>query len=61
MIPEKDSTDTEVALNLAIELNVTEITILGGIRNKARPYHSECTYIKRSLGKKYKSKNSKWK
>ena len=59
LIPEKDFTDTEAALNLAIKLTVTEVTIIGGIRNKVRPYYSKCTYIERSIGKQYKSSNSR--
>lgn len=39
LIPEKDFTDTECALELAINLQATEITIIGGIRNKSR---SQC-------------------
>lgn len=37
LIPEKDFTDTECALELAINLQSTEITIIGGIRNEDRP------------------------
>ena len=34
LIPEKDLTDTHSALKLAIELESSEITIIGAIRNK---------------------------
>ena len=46
--PEKDFTDTHSAINLAIELKSSNITIIGAIRNENWPYTSKHTYLKRS-------------
>ncbi len=50
LIPEKDFTDTESALDFAINMKVSELTIIGGIRNESRPQYCKYTYIKNSLG-----------
>ena len=43
--PEKDYTDTDIAIKLAISLNSTNITIIGATRNKTRPYSCKYTYF----------------
>ncbi|MCI8352675.1 MAG: thiamine diphosphokinase [Clostridia bacterium] len=43
--PEKDYTDTDIAMKLAINLNSTNITIIGATRNKIRPYSCKYTYF----------------
>ena len=43
--PEKDYTDTDIAIKLAISLNSTNITIIGATRNKIRPYNCKYTYF----------------
>ena len=43
--PEKDYTDTDIAIKLAISLNSSNITIIGATRNKTRPYSCKYTYF----------------
>ena len=43
--PEKDYTDTDIAIKLAISLNSTSITIIGATRNKTRSYSCKYTYF----------------
>lgn len=43
--PEKDYTDTDIAIKLAISLNSTNITIIGATRNKTRPYSCKHTHF----------------
>lgn len=47
--PEKDITDTNSALDLAIELKSSNITIIGAIRYTNRSYNCKYTYFKKRI------------
>ena len=54
--PEKDFTDTAEAINLAIELKSTEITIIGAIGTRIDHVLANIHILKKSLDKNIKTK-----
>lgn len=52
--PEKDFTDTHVAINIAIENKSKEIIILRSNRHENGPYTCKYKYSKRNIKRKYR-------